>query len=71
MFQKLDEVEKRYEEITKKISDPEVINEQDEWRNLMKEHAELEPVVLKYREYKNANKAIEDAKELLKDPEMK
>ncbi len=71
MFQKLDEVEKRYEEITKKISDPEVISKQEEWKNLMKEHSEIEPVVLKYREYKKANKAIEDAKEMLNDPEMK
>ena len=37
----------------------------------MKEHAEIEPVVLKYKEYKKANQAIEDAKEMLKDPEMK
>ena len=67
MFQKLDEVEKRYEEITKKISDPEIISKQEEWKNLMKEHSEIEPVVLKYREYKKANKAIEDAKEMLND----
>lgn len=71
MFQKLDEVEKRYEEITKKISDPEVISRQSEWQNFMKEHAEIEPVVLKYREYKKVKQAIEDAKEMLNDPEMK
>ena len=55
MFQKLEEVEKRYEEVTKKISDPEVISKQEEWKALMKEHAEIEPVVLKYREYRKAN----------------
>ena len=71
MFQKLDEVEKRYEEITKKISDPEIIANHEEWKNLMKEHSEIEPVVLKYREYKKANQAIEDAKEMINDPEMK
>ncbi len=71
MFQKLDEVEKRYEEVTKKISDPETISKQDEWKKLMKEHSEIEPVVLKYKEYKKANQAIEDAKEMLNDPEMK
>ena len=43
MFQKLEEVEKRYEEVTKKISDPEVISKQEEWKALMKEHAEIEP----------------------------
>ena len=61
MFQKLDEVEKRYDEITKKISDPEVIAQQSQWQTFMKEHAEIEPVVLKYREYKKAKQAIEDA----------
>ena len=71
MFQKLEEVEKRYDEVTQKISDPEVISKQEEWKALMKEHAEIEPVVLKYREYKKANQAIEDAKALLSDPEMK
>ena len=71
MFQKLDEVEKRYEEVTRKISDPEIIAQQSQWQELMKEHAEIEPVVLKYKEYKKANQAIEDAKEMLKDPEMK
>ena len=71
MFQKLDEVEKRYEEVTQKISDPEIIANQAQWQALMKEHAEIEPVVLKYKEYKKANQTIEDAKEMLKDPEMK
>ena len=71
MFQKLEEVEKRYEEITQKISDPEIISKQDQWQTLMKEHAEIEPVVLKYKEYKQAQKAVEDAKEMLNDPEMK
>ena len=71
MFQKLESVEKRYEELTKKISDPEIISKQDEWKNFMKEHAELEPIVEKYREYKKAKKAIEDSEEMIKDPELK
>lgn len=71
MFQKLDSVEKRYEDLTKKISDPEIILKQDEWKNYMKEHAEIEPIVEKYREYKKVKQAIEDAKEMMEDPEMK
>ena len=58
MFQKLDAVEKRYEELTQKISDPEVIANQNEWRNLMKEHAEIEPIVEKYREYKKTKQTV-------------
>ena len=71
MFDKLETVEKRYEELTQKISDPEVISRTNEWREYMKEHAEIEPIVQKYREYKKAKKAYEDAKEMLSDPEMK
>ena len=71
MFQNLDSVEKRYEDLTIKISDPDIISKQDEWKNYMKEHAEIEPIVEKYREYKKVKQAIEDAKEMLEDPEMK
>ena len=71
MFQKLEAVEKRYEELTIKISDPEVIANQNEWRDLMKEHAEIEPIVNKYREYKKTKQAMEDAKEMLSDPDLK
>lgn len=71
MFQKLDDVEKKYEDLTKKISDPEVIAAQTEWKNYMKEHADLEPIVIKYREYKKVKQQLEEAKEMLTDPELK
>ena len=41
MFEKLEAVETRYEELTKLIADPEVIANQAEWRKLMKEHASI------------------------------
>ena len=50
MFDKLENVEKRYEELTQLISNPEIIAKQDEWQKLMKEHASIEEIVLKYRE---------------------
>ena len=71
MFEKLEDVEKRFEEVSKKISDPEVIARQSEWQKLMKEHAAMVDVVEKYREYKKANKDLEQAKEMLKDKELK
>ncbi len=71
MFQKLEEVEKRYDELTEKISDPEVIARQSEWQKLMKEHSEITDIVAKYREYKNVKKSIEDAKAMLNDSELK
>ncbi len=71
MFQRLEDVEKRYDELTTKISDPEEIAKTSSWQKLMKEHAELTPIVEKYREYKKAKKTIEENEELLKDPELK
>lgn len=70
MFDKLENVEKRYEELNIKISDPEVISNQSEWKKLMKEHADIEDIVEKYREYKKAEKSIEELKEMLNDKEM-
>ena len=71
MFEKLEAIEKKYEELTIKISDPEVISNQNEWRQLMKEHSELEPIVGKYREYKKAKQTLEEAQEMISDPELK
>ena len=71
MFQKLEAVEKRYEELNKKIADPEVITRTHEWTEYMKEHAEIEEVVLKYKEYKRTEQALKEAEEMMSDPEMK
>ena len=71
MFEKLEAVEKRYEELTKIISDPEVIARQSEWQKAMKEHAAIEEVVMKFREYKKVKQAMEEAEELMQDPDMK
>ena len=71
MFENLEEIEIKYEDLTKKISDPEVISNQEEWRKMMKEHSDIEPIVLKYREYKSVKKNFEDSKEMLNDLDMK
>ena len=71
MFDKLEDVEKRYEELTKLISDPEVIANQSEWQKLMKEHSNIQDIVEKYREYKKTKQSMQEAKELMEDPEMK
>ena len=70
MFDKLENVEKRYEELNKKIADPEVIANQNEWKKLMKEHADITPIVEKYREYKKAQTSEAELKEMLNDKEM-
>ena len=71
MFDKLEAVEARYEELTKLISDSEVIANQVEWQKLIKEHSSIEEVVLKFREYKKEQQRMEDAKEMMEDKELK
>ncbi len=71
MFDKLEAVEKRYEELNQLISDPEVIARQNEWKNLMKEHSDMIDVVEKYREYKKVKQALDEAQEMLSDKDLK
>ena len=71
MFEKLESVEKRYIELTEKISDPAIIADNNEWRKLVKEHSSIEDVVLKYREYKETIKNMKEAEEMMQDKEMK
>ncbi len=67
MFEKLAFIEEKYEELSQKISDPEIIADQNQWRKLCKESSDITPIVEKYREYKEAVKAINEAKEMLQD----
>ncbi|AEB76946.1 peptide chain release factor 1 [Clostridium botulinum] len=67
MLDKLDFTENKYEELSIKISDPSVMANQNEWRKLCKEHAELETIVTKYREYKNNKEELVANKELLSE----
>ncbi len=73
MFQKLEDVEKRYEELTVQISDPEVIARTSEWQKLMKEHADMAPIVEKYREYKKVKANYDEACSMMneEDKEIK
>lgn len=71
MFDKLEEIEKKYVELTNKISDPDIISNQDEYRKCMKEHSNLEDVVEKYREYKKEKQNMDEAQEMMKEKEMK
>lgn len=71
MFEKLEAVEKRYDELTTQISDPAIIANNNEWRKLIKEHSSMEDVVVKYKEYKQIENNMNEAKEMMEDPEMK
>ncbi|MCI5533197.1 MAG: peptide chain release factor 1 [Firmicutes bacterium] len=65
MFDKLDFILEKYEELSMKVSDPDVINNQPVWQKHIKEMGEMEPIVNKYREYKKAKENIAEAKEML------
>ena len=65
MFDKLDFILEKYEELSLKVSDPDVINNQKRWQKHIKEMGEMEPIVNKYREYKKAKEAVAEAKEML------
>ncbi len=69
MFEKLSFIEEQYELLAKKISDPEVIADQETWRKLCKEHSDMAPIVEKYREYKQNKAMIEDDAAMMDDPD--
>ena len=71
MFDKLEIVEKRYEELTNLISDPNVIADQNNWKKYMKEHSDMQEIVMKYKEYKQVKTTMDEAAELMEDKEMK
>jgi peptide chain release factor 1 len=71
VWDKLDEVEARFERLTQELSSPEVIGDSARFQQTAKLHAELEPVVTKYREYRELARQTAEAKELLSDPDMR
>lgn len=65
MFDKLESIEKRYEEISRQLADPAVISNQDLYRELMKEINDLESIVEKYREYVEVKNTMAEALDML------
>lgn len=75
MFEKLELIEKRFEEINERLMDPDVVSDPEEYKKLMKEYKNLTVIVEKFREYKKAREAFDEAHEMLEagglDPELK
>ena len=74
MFDRLDDILIRYQQIMEELNDPDVVNDQKHFRKLMKEQSDLQTLVEKYTEYKNTKQTIEDSLEMLEvedDEEMK
>jgi len=74
MFERLDQIEARYEELTQALASPEIINDSAKYQKTAKAHSEITPVVEKYREYKDLKRGIAESRALLADetdPEMR
>ncbi|HVO79310.1 MAG TPA: peptide chain release factor 1 [Terriglobales bacterium] len=74
MFERLDQIEARYEELTHALASPEVINDSSRYQKTAKAHSEITPVVEKYREYKDLKRGIAESRAVLadeKDPDMR
>ncbi len=67
MFDKLEDTLYRYDEVLKEPSEPDVLNDASRYQKLMKEQSELEPVVEKYKEYKEKKAGIEDSLIMLEE----
>jgi len=74
MFERLDQIEARYEELTSALASPDIMNDSSKYQKTAKAHAEISEVVEKYREFKDLRKGIAESRTMLadeKDPEMR
>ncbi len=74
MFDRLDQIEKKYDELTQALASPEIMNDSAKYQKTAKAHAELSEVVEKYREFKDLRRGIAESKQMVaeeSDAEMK
>lgn len=67
MLDKLEGIAQRYDELTEQIAQPDVMADQERWRELVKEHAHLEPIVQAYRQYVRAQTDLEAARAMVRE----
>ncbi|HKO12105.1 MAG TPA: peptide chain release factor 1 [Acidobacteriaceae bacterium] len=67
MFGRLEQIEARYEELGHQLADPEVLSDHEKYQKIAKQHRELEPVVEKFREYRQVKNGIADARMMLSE----
>jgi len=67
MFERLNQLEKRYEELTTALASPEIVHDSAKYQKTAKAHSEVSGIVEKYREYKDLSKGIADSKAMLAD----
>lgn len=73
MFERLEQIEARYQDLSQQMADPEVLGDHEKYQKIAKQHRDLEPVVDKFREYKQVRTGIADARAMLaeSDPELR
>jgi len=74
MFERLDQIEARYDELTQALASPEIVTDSAKYQKTAKAHSEIAPVVEKYREYKDLTRGIVESRGVLveeKDPDMR
>lgn len=67
MFDRLEDLVRRYEEITNELAEPAVVNDQNRFRKLMKEQADLQPLVEAYTEYRKCQETEADSLSMLEE----
>ncbi len=67
MIDKLKAMEEKYMELNDKLSDPEIMQDQSRYQKLAKQHSDLEPVILLFRDYQQVQTELSDAEEMLKE----
>jgi peptide chain release factor 1 len=73
MFDRLDQLEARYDDLSHQMSDPTLVNDQKKFQAIAKQHRDMEPTVEKFREYRSIKTAVTDAKAMLAetDPDIR
>src|SRR5579864_1382307 len=73
MFDRLDQLEARYEDLGRQLADPTLVQDQKKFSSTAKAHRDLEPTVEKFREYREVQQGIADARAMLadSDPDIK
>lgn len=67
MFERLEEIINKHNELSDSINDPDIIADQPKWRKMMKEYSDITPIADKYAEYKRAKAAVKEAEMLLEE----
>src|SRR5271169_4230491 len=74
MFERLEQIEAKYEELNKALSSPDIVSDSQRYQKTAKAHSEVAPIAEKYREYKDLTRGIRESKAMLadeSDPDMR